>query len=123
MKNLKPWGVFLISAAITAVFLLPFCGFMYKCGCTFLWSGAADGCNIHQADMVHCPWCVKRSPVLMALPFLGIFAGQGFSIYYFKRKYKSGPIKLIVVGLLVFLVLGVLSGYIFKLMDGYPHFF
>ncbi len=123
MKNLKPWGVFLISAAITAVFLLPFCGFMYKCGCTFLWSGAADGCNIHQANTVHCPWCVKRNPVLMALPFLVIFAGQGFSIYHFKRKCKFGVLKLIVVGLLVFLILGVLSGYIFKLMDGYPYFF
>ena len=59
----------------------------------------------------------------MALPFLVIFAGQGFSIYHFKNKFKFGALELIVVGLFVFLILGVLSGYIFKLMDGYPYFF
>ncbi len=121
--NLKLWVVILVTITITAVFLLPFCGFMYQCGCTFFWSGAADQCNIHQAGVPHCPWCVKRNPVVMALPFLVIFAGQGFSIYHFRKKYKFGVLELIVVGLLVFLILGVLNGYVFKLMDGYPYFF
>jgi hypothetical protein len=121
--NLKLWVVILITIAVTAVFLLPFCGVMYQCGCTFLWSGAADQCNIHEAAGPHCPWCVKRNPALMALPFLVIFAGQGFSMYHFKKKYKFGVLELIVVGLLVFLILGVLNGYAFKLMDSYPYFF
>ncbi|RMF64116.1 MAG: hypothetical protein D6743_09750 [Calditrichaeota bacterium] len=112
-----------VSAAITVVFLLPFCGFMYKCGCTYLWAGSAETCNIHLSGVAHCPWCVRRNPVLMVLPFVVILAGQGFSIHLLSRRYHLSLLQLLVVGIAVFLLLGALNGYVFKVWDDYPYFF
>ena len=35
-----------------------FCNLVYQCGCRSLWNGAAVSCNIHQAGVPHCPWCI-----------------------------------------------------------------
>lgn len=122
-NKIKFYAILLISLGITAVFLLPFCDLMYKCGCTYLWAGGVDLCNVYVPGVPHCPWCEARNPILMALPFLAIFSGQIFSIYYFNRRYTVSPFRLLVIGLLIFLILGTLSGYVFKLLDNYPHFF
>src|SRR5216684_7843467 len=49
--------LFLGSASITWVFLINLCHLIYQCGCTWMWSGAAQHCNIHDAESRHCPWC------------------------------------------------------------------
>lgn len=56
----------------------------------------------------------------MSLPFVAIFAGQGFAIGFFNKKHL---ISLILIGIATFLILGAVTGYIFKLMDDYPYFF
>ena len=53
-KKISP---FLISFAITSVFFINFCAWIFRCGCHSLWSGAAAMCNIHAAHGHHCPWC------------------------------------------------------------------
>ena len=49
--------IFLFGAAVTSVFLIDFCNFVYACGCTHLWAGADTLCNIHNEQPPHCPWC------------------------------------------------------------------
>lgn len=51
-------AVFAVSAAVTLVFFIDFCGLLFQCGCRSWWAGAADHCNIHTAGVHHCPWCV-----------------------------------------------------------------
>ncbi len=80
-------------------------------------------CNIHIAGVPHCPWCVQRDPVLMAVPFLLIFIGQGGVVYYLHKKYDLAFPWLLLAGLIVFSILGALHGYVFKVIDGYPYFF
>ncbi len=116
-------GALFLSFAITAVLLLPFCDFIYSCGCAPFWAGAADLCNVYVAGVSHCPWCEPRDPIAITVPFVAIFLGQGFSIYYFDRKSRPSFFVLLALGILVFLVLGALNGFIFKLIDNYPHFF
>lgn len=114
-----------IAIAFSMVFMLPLCGWMFRCGCTFLWTegyGYAQ-CNIHQAGSPHCPWCVERSPLFMSLPFLLIVVGQGLVIGYFGKKHRLSLPVLVALGVLAFFLIGVATGYWFKILDGYPYFF
>ena len=52
------WAAFAVSAAVTLVFFIDFCGLLFQCGCRSWWAGAAGLCNIHTAGVHHCPWCV-----------------------------------------------------------------
>jgi hypothetical protein len=54
MRRLSP---FLISFAVTSVFFINFCSWIFKCGCRSLWAGADAACNIHAMHSHHCPWC------------------------------------------------------------------
>lgn len=114
-----------ISIAFTIVFILPLCGWMFQCGCSFLWLegyGYAQ-CNIHQPGVPHCPWCVERNSLLMALPFLFIIGAQGLVIGYFSTRYRLSLPVLLALGVLTFFIIGIATGYWFKTLDGYPYFF
>lgn len=49
--------VMAVAIAVTCGFFINFCDLAYRCGCTFLWAGAADHCNVHHGPK-RCPWCV-----------------------------------------------------------------
>ena len=34
-----------------------YCGFLFRCGCTFPWAGGVSACNIHNPAGPKCPWC------------------------------------------------------------------
>src|SRR5947209_14516645 len=53
--------VFLLPPALSYTFIINFCSWIYRCGCTSWWSGAAEHCNIHMAGVKHCPWCSHGS--------------------------------------------------------------
>ncbi|HEX9653375.1 MAG TPA: hypothetical protein VGA99_06670 [bacterium] len=109
---------------LAAIFLIPFCGWMYQCGCTFLWAGADRYCNIHHADAPHCPWCVAgEKPLSAALLGLAIFGLPAAPIYWFNHKENASVPKLFAAGVLAFLMAAIISGYISKLWYDYPYFF
>jgi hypothetical protein len=47
----------LVLCALAAAALYPFCGLVFRCGCTAIWMTAASHCNVHHATGPHCPWC------------------------------------------------------------------
>jgi hypothetical protein len=49
--------IFIVAATVTSVLFINFCNLVYQCGCESLWAGAAEHCNIHDAESRHCPWC------------------------------------------------------------------
>jgi hypothetical protein len=57
--GLAKTAIFVGAAAITSVWFINFCAFVFSCGCHSLWAGAAEHCNIHNALPPHCPWCVQ----------------------------------------------------------------
>jgi hypothetical protein len=134
MKNLSDSArrfllVYSVLLVLAAVFLIPFCGLMYQCGCTFIWAGGDRYCNIHHADAPHCPWCVAGAePLPSALLGLSLFVMPAAPVYWFNKKlevenWQQGLWKLFVIALLAFLVAAIVSGYIFKLAYDYPYFF
>lgn len=68
-SHLLKLGLFAAAAAFTGVFFINWCDLAYQCGCTFLWAGAADHCNIHNSNPPHCPWCANTSAGGMAFGF------------------------------------------------------
>jgi hypothetical protein len=117
------WLAYSALIALAAVFVVPLCGWIYQCGCTFLWAGAERYCNIHHAEGPHCPWCVAGGDPLpaTALGFL-LFAPPAVAIHWFNKRPGVSTPKLFVAGLLTFLLAAIISGYIFKVIYDYPHF-
>jgi hypothetical protein len=51
--------IFGFSYFFSFLFLLPYCGLLFRCGCTFLWLGGISKCNIYDPHEPHkCPWCM-----------------------------------------------------------------
>ncbi|MFQ5637953.1 MAG: hypothetical protein ACE5IR_08140 [bacterium] len=124
LRNKKFLLIFTGLALASIIFLTPFCGLMYQCGCTTLWSGGAQQCNVYHETGPHCPWCkTGKNPILGLVPVFGILVGQALSVFYFSKNGKSGHVKLVIVGFLAFWFFGLLFGYVYKNIYDYPHFF
>lgn len=67
-------GLFAAAAGFTYLFFINWCDWVYDCGCTFLWAGAAAHCNIHQPGPPDCPWCVR--PELAGIAFFAALGSQ-----------------------------------------------
>jgi hypothetical protein len=112
--------VICIAAISTSLFMAPFCGFMFKCGCSWLWTTAAAHCNIHHAAPPHCPWC-SYGYLGYFLPMVGFIAGQSLAGLLVLRS--TGNLLLsIVVALVCFLAVGLLMGLVTLTLVDYPHF-
>jgi hypothetical protein len=48
---------FSISFAVTCLFFINVCDWLFDCGCRSLWAGADSMCNVHIAGSRHCPIC------------------------------------------------------------------
>ena len=62
---------FAISFAVTCLFFIKVCDWIFDCGCRSLWAGADAMCNVHLAGVHHCPICSRGIPgyaaVMMAV--------------------------------------------------------
>ena len=53
---------FAISFAVTCLFFINVCNWLFDCGCQSLWAGADAMCNVHLAHVKHCPICSRGMP-------------------------------------------------------------
>lgn len=53
---------FAISFAVTCLFFINLCNWLFDCGCHSLWAGADAMCNVHLANVKHCPICSRGIP-------------------------------------------------------------
>ena len=50
---------------------VPFCDFLYKCGCTYIFDGGWDDCNVHNTSGApKCPWCMASASVAWTTSYL-----------------------------------------------------
>lgn len=103
----------LIAVAVTCVLFINFCNLVYQCGCTWLWAGAADHCNIHTGPR-HCPWCaIGQSGQLMVwgsmvIPQAWIAFGSRLG---FVPRLAAALAAFPVMGLLAAVAVGWQRGY------------
>ncbi len=75
-RNWPSAAVLAVSVAVTSVFIIDFCNWIYECGCRSLWAGGSAHCNIHMAGTKHCPWCAIGTGGFATI-FAAIAAVQG----------------------------------------------
>ena len=117
----KSFLILLTTAIVTAsVFMPPVCNLLFKCGCSYLWTTAAQHCNVHHSLPPHCPWC-SHGNVGYYVPFFGFILGQFLAGFLILRLTGN---LLLAASATVFsmLVVGLLMGYITILLVDYPHF-
>jgi len=128
-------GIFTLIAM--SVLITPLCGLLFDCGCTWPWLGLESHCNIHNSEAEHqCPWCVSivAGVASVGLAFLVGFlvsmkpANLGYDIrdsalaVIQDAPNSAGFLKRVTLGLLYFLVVAVISGWLSGYLQGYPYF-
>ena len=101
----------------------PFCNIMFKCGCVWVFSGGWKNCNFFNLEgLPKCPWCASRWYVSWTTDYL-IFALMivTYVIYLYNRK-RFCFLWRYVMPIVVYFVVGLVVGLIFKLATGYDYF-
>jgi hypothetical protein len=120
---LSPAIALVFSWTSTYIFIIPFCGFLFKCGCTWLWAGAAEKCvgmmDQHGAHH-HCPWC-SDAPFSFFIPISAILVTQAALIILLWWRYRTHILVQFAAGLFAFLAVGYLESLIHGWFSNYPH--
>src|SRR5574339_334175 len=96
----------LASFILFSIFLLPMCGLIFKCGCSYLWSGRDLQCNIHDPAPPNCPWCIAPfhnhalSSLVQMIPFVAIFSCSLMAIHFSRKKVGRSYVKQLSAGII-----------------------
>ena len=104
------------------VFLTPYCGALFHCGCTWLWAGAAEKCvgALDAACRLHnCPWC-SDGRIGMLIPFICMLITQTALITALWWKYRINIFMQLLAGMFAFLFSGYLEAVIHGWIKHYP---
>lgn len=113
---------------LLAIFLLPLCGTIFQCGCTYLWSGRDLHCNIHDPATPNCPWCIAPfhnrglSALVQMIPFVLIFSCALISIRISRLKLGRSYLKQLAAGITGGLLVMLLVAWIYGKIYHYPFF-
>jgi len=121
-----------ISAAIVVtialIYVTPLCGYLFDCGCTWIWAGLEEKCNIHDVNAVHqCPWCSSLFAGYLSVG-CSVFAGAwlAFKLKLDDQNNKKIDFKSVMIrsssGLALFLLVAFFSGWISATVQSYPTF-
>lgn len=108
-RRLNTAGPHALAWLFTAVFVTPWCGLAFGCGCTWLWAGTARFCNIHHATGAHCPWCLHGTAAFL-LTAAGIALAQSAVVGTVQRRGRSGPAATL-AGVAMFFLAGSVAAW------------
>ena len=115
IRILQQFKTEIVSLSFVSIFFLPICGFLFGCGCHFLWSGGLTHCNIHNPLPPNCPWCTGPL-VLQMIPFLLVCLATYAGIRITRHFKKANFLRDLAGGLLCGLVTALLLALIYKNM-------
>ena len=99
------------------MFVTPYCGVLFHCGCRTAWAGGAEHCNINNEVPPYCPFCNHGTPGARFVRMWIIFAEALALAWALRRNWSWFRLTLLVMG--VFLIAGAIGGVFFALYDGY----
>lgn len=106
-----------LSVGLIAVFLTPYCGLIFHCGCRQLWDGGARHCNINNELSPHCPFC-NHGMTGGNLVRVSIFGAEAIALALALGRNWSW-LRLTVLVPIVFLLAVAITGILFAGHDGY----
>jgi hypothetical protein len=105
---------FAVSFTATCLFFINVCDWIFDCGCRSLWAGADAMCNVHLANVHHCPICSRGIPgyaaVMIAVTVPQIAASLWLS---------WNPMIRVIICLLLFPAGMLAVGGLLGIYDGY----
>ena len=114
----------LTMIGFAAVFVTPYCSYLFECGCTWPWAGLDADCNIHNRQALHrCPWCISLEAgaasmiALFGASYVAAARGAGGA-----GSFAGGYGRGLMFGIGAFLIAGFLSAWAAALYTGYPSF-
>jgi hypothetical protein len=120
-----------IAGALLAVFYLPYCGFIFGCGCVQIWEGAHHACNAFRAGPPDCPFCVApfckdcgpaAQSFLQIIPFaIALIAGT-IGIHLLQKRKGRLYLRDLITGLIIMATSLLLLAYVYGKMGHYPYF-
>ena len=114
---LRGFWAFGLALALVGVFVTPYCGFLFQCGCRPLWAGAAQFCNINNSAPPYCPFCNHGVTGYRIVRFslLG-FEGLALTVAL-RRRWSWLALTGTAVG--VFIMVEAVTAVFFAFYDGY----
>ena len=64
----------------------PYCGLIFRCGCTWQWAGGWANCNVHNPAGPKCPWCNVRNT---SLDWLETVISSEFTVLAMLAAYSA----------------------------------
>ena len=114
---------FVFTSVIVSILVTPLCGFLFDCGCTWLWSGLDSKCNFHQHNAVHkCPWCALSITGWLSVG-LSIASGAFVAVSPLSilgDSVRNESFIRILLGTMTFLCVAVLTGWLAAELQNYP---
>ena len=113
---------------LLSVFLLPLCGLIFQCGCSYLWSGRDLHCNIHDPATPNCPWCIAPfhnhalSSLVQMIPFVVIFSCSIIAMHLTRIKLGRSYMKQLSAGIIGGLLAMFAVAWIYGKIYHYPFF-
>lgn len=107
---------YLFAITITTVFITPYCGYLFHCGCRQLWEGGERFCNIHSLSGLHCPFCAHGSAAFYLIGG-SVVAAQFIALAFVARR--SNLLVSSALGVAVFLIAGGAAAWIAGSHDHY----
>lgn len=109
----------LVLCGLAAAVLYPFCGLVFRCGCTAMWLTSAAHCNVHRPTGPHCPWCEHPGLGTVGLVLTLVFQGLLYMTAF--RRSRSAAASGF-AAMLFFPLAALLAALLTWLPTDYPHF-
>lgn len=112
----RDWILVAAAWGVSLALIYNVCHLLFRCGCTYVWAGAADHCNIHVPNVPHCPWCSHGLGAFAGglVPLLGV---EALALVRLRRRPVGIRLLAAVIG---FFAVAALSALAWALVDGYP---
>jgi len=101
--RLRLLGV-VLAVVLTLGATHPSCNLLFDCGCTWLFWGGAEACNIHVPNPPHCPWCTGGNIRFTVVLVLTLAAQLGAQSWLLARRRGEPTTDVLVLGLKLLLV-------------------
>lgn len=120
-----------VSGALLAFFFIPYCGFIFGCGCVQIWQGAHHACNAFHAGAPDCPFCIPPfckncgaalQSLLQVIPFAAAYIPGVLGIQVLRKWKGRLYLRDLAVGLAIMALCLLIVAFIYGKIANYPYF-
>jgi hypothetical protein len=122
--SLKILVLLLLASSVEYVFHNPYCNLLFRCGCTWNWSGGWEKCNFHNLTGPKCPWCSAPWPLYHFTDWLPQISIVAIFLVLQQRFPQKKYLLVVITGAIAsWFVVGFIVAIVFKLFHPtYPYF-